>query len=158
MAATANPRAAHDHEQCIQYALKAAAEVCAERGTRLTDLRRRVLELIWSGHAAVKAYDLLAMLGAGTKPPTVYRALEFLVDNGLVHRIESLNAFVGCAAPEEAHQGNFLICNSCGFVEEIDDPDLRHAIVDRARAAGFAPERLTVEVLGRCQDCAAGPV
>lgn len=158
MAATANRRAAHDHEQCIQEALKTAAEVCAARGTRLTDLRRRVLELIWSGHVAVKAYDLLAMLGEGTKPPTVYRALEFLVDNGLVHRIESLNAFVGCAAPEEAHQSNFLICDSCGFVEEIADPKLRHSIVDRARSAGFAPERLTVEVLGRCRSCAAEAV
>ena len=93
----------HDHAQCIDAALDKAADLCSRRGARLTKLRRRVLELVWQGHAAVKAYDLLGALdrGAGAaKPPTVYRALDFLIAHGLVHRLESLNAFVGCPAPE----------------------------------------------------------
>ena len=93
---------------------------CArERGVRLTPLRRRVLELVWGSHRAVKAYDLLAALGdavGAAKPPTVYRALEFLMAQGLVHRIDSLNAFVGCPQPDHRHSAQFLICGGCGDV------------------------------------------
>ena len=156
MANAADLSAAHDHDRCIEDALRAAAGVCAERGTRLTELRRRVLELVWSDHVAVKAYDLLARLGPGAKPPTVYRALDFLVANGLVHRIESMNAFIGCPSPDQAHQGKFLICDDCGTIAEIDQPDLGRIIAEHAAAVGFAPERQTVEVHGRCQNCAAG--
>ena len=157
MADVVDSSTAHDHDRCIEDALRAADDVCAERGTRLTELRRRVLKLVWSDHAAVKAYDLLDRLGPGTKPPTVYRALDFLVKNGLVHRIESLNAFVGCPSPDHAHQGKFLICDDCGTVSEIDQPDLGRIIAEHAAAIGFAPERQTVEVHGRCQSCAMGP-
>ena len=93
----------HEHQSCIEDALARADDVCRERGVRLTPLRRRVLELVWSSHRAVKAYDLLAALGdavGAAKPPTVCRALEFLMAQGLVHRIDSLNAFVGCPQPD----------------------------------------------------------
>jgi len=150
------PLSHHDHAQCIDDALDAAADICARRGARLTTLRRRVLELVWAGHEAVKAYDLLARLGAGAKPPTVYRALDFLVAHGLVHKLESLNAYVGCPRPHRAHEGQFLICEGCGTVDEIDAPDLLRELGRHAAAAGFAPGRQTVEVHGLCQACDAG--
>jgi Fur family transcriptional regulator, zinc uptake regulator len=143
----------HDHDQCIDDALDAAAEICARRGARLTPLRRRVLELVWAGHEAVKAYDLLAKLGRGAKPPTVYRALDFLVAHGLVHKLESLNAYIGCPRPQTAHEGQFLICDGCGLVDEIDVPELNSQLVERAAVAGFAALRQTVEVHGRCAAC-----
>jgi len=148
--------ATHDHDQCIDDALDAAGDICLRRGARLTVLRRRVLELVWAGHAAVKAYDLLAQLGGGTKPPTIYRALDFLVAHGLVHKLESLNAYVGCPRPHNAHEGQFLICNGCGTVDEIDAPALNSQLAECAMAAGFAPQRQTVEVHGLCAGCAEG--
>ena len=111
------PKAEHDHGDCIADALGMAEQVCAKRGARLTKLRRRVFELVWSSHAPVGAYDLLRHLARerdGAAPPTVYRALDFLRKHGLIHRIESLNAFVGCCTPGEAHAGQFLICSRCG--------------------------------------------
>ena len=143
----------HDHDQCIDDALDAAGDICLRRGARLTPLRRRVLELVWAGHEAVKAYDLLAQLGAGTKPPTIYRALDFLVAHGLVHKLESLNAYVGCPRPHNAHEGQFLICDGCGTVNEIDAPALNSQLSECAIAVGFAPQRQTVEVHGRCAVC-----
>ena len=102
----------HDHSHCVHSALSEADVLCAQKGLRLTALRRRVLELVWQSHKPLGAYDILAVLseqdGRRAAPPTVYRALDFLLDNGLVHRIASLNAFIGCSHPEHAHQGQFL--------------------------------------------------
>jgi Fur family zinc uptake transcriptional regulator len=156
MAGRAKLVADHDHAACIDAALDRAAELCTRRGARLTRLRRRVLELVWQGHAAVKAYDLLTELGrkgAAAKPPTVYRALDFLMAHGLVHRLESLNAYVGCPQPEAPHEGQFLICNSCGHVSEFEAPTVQNAIEMQAAAAGFAVEQRTVEVHGVCRGC-----
>jgi Fur family zinc uptake transcriptional regulator len=148
----------HDHDRCIDDALHKAAVLCTRRGARLTRLRRRVLELVWQGHAAVKAYDILQELGgtAGVaKPPTVYRALDFLIAHGLVHRLESLNAYVGCPDPDVAHQGQFLICDACGTVSEFEAPAIRAAIGEQAAVQDFAVARQTVEVRGLCQACRA---
>ncbi len=152
----ASEASGHDHGQCIDDALDAAADICARRGARLTELRRRVLELVWEGHESVKAYDLLAGLGPRAKPPTVYRALDFLVAHGLVHKLESLNAYVGCPRPQTAHEGQFLICDTCGTVDEIDSPELNSQLVARAAVAGFSPLRQTVEVHGLCAACGGG--
>ncbi len=149
-------QAGHDHRDCIAEALRMAERVCAERGARLTKLRRRVFELVWSSHAPIGAYELLRRLGQerqGAAPPTVYRALEFLRENGLIHRIESLNAFVGCCAPDRAHAGQFLICSACGAAAEIDDPRVDAAIERRAGEIGFAVRRKTIEVEGLCPPC-----
>lgn len=146
----------HDHQACIQDALAAAARLCADRGALLTPLRRRVLELVWADHQAVKAYDLMNMLGTGgkpAKPPTVYRALDFLIEHGLVHKVESLNAYVGCPHPSSPHQGLFLICTECGRVDELSDRGIRSAIDANARTAEFAVQSLTLEVRGRCAFC-----
>ena len=96
----------HDHRHCVATALAAAVERCAASGAQLTPIRRRVLELVWSSHAPIGAYDILAKLAADTgkvQPPTVYRALDFLKAQGLIHRIESRNAFIGCAQPDREH-------------------------------------------------------
>jgi Fur family transcriptional regulator, zinc uptake regulator len=149
--------APHDHAHCVADALTRADALCAERGARLTILRRRVLELVWSSHRPRGAYAILEDLsqqdGKATAPLTVYRALEFLVEQGLVHRIESLNAYVGCAAPGASHSGQFLVCEGCGDAAEIDDPSIRSAIDDAAAVRGFRVQRPTVEVRGVCKDC-----
>ncbi len=159
--------ARHDHGACVRGALGTAARLCADRGARLTPLRRRVLELVWRGHAAgnhapVRAYDLLARLSSNNDtaketrpaaPPTVYRALEFLLAQGLIHRIESLNAYVGCMHPEGAHGGQFLICSDCGAAAEVHDPRVDAAVARRAKELGFAVRRKTIEVEGVCPPC-----
>lgn len=148
----------HDHALCIDDALAAAERQCAAKGARLTEQRRRVLELIWRSHAPVGAYTLLDQLrdaGMRAQPPTVYRALEFLVENGLIHRIESLNAYVGCADPDERHVGQFLICTGCRSAAELDDPGIGTAIAARAKEIGFSVSRATVEIEGLCPNCRA---
>jgi Fur family transcriptional regulator, zinc uptake regulator len=140
MARQATLVADHDHTACIDAALDRAAELCARRGARLTRLRRRVLELVWQSHAAVK-------------PPTVYRALDFLMAHGLVHRLESLNAYVGCPQPEAPHDGQFLICNACGHVSEFEARAIQTAIEVQAAGSDFAVEQRTVEVRGVCRGC-----
>lgn len=146
----------HDHRRCVTTALDRAAKVCAAKGARLTALRRRVLELVWQTHRPVGAYDILAVLGRKREtvaPPTVYRALEFLQAQGLVHRIESLNAFIGCERPNEPHSGQFLICRVCGRAAELADGRIEAAVRRGLAEADFALERPTVEALGLCPDC-----
>ena len=150
------PARPHDHGQCVADALAAAETLCAERGVRLTDIRRQVLALIWQGHNAVKAYDLLEMLSTETraaKPPTVYRALDFLLEQGLIHRIESLNAFIGCTHPAGDHVSQFLICDRCHTVSEIEGTSVEAAVRRAAGKAGFAISRQTVEIHGMCAVC-----
>ena len=150
----------HEHRGCIADALARAEAVCRERGARLTPLRRRVLELVWGSHRAVKAYDLLAALGdaeGAAKPPTVYRTLEFLMDLGLVHRIDSLNAFVGCPQPNRRHSAQFLICGGCGEVSEMNAASIDRAVTDQAAGSGFALSRQIIELHGKCPHCAALP-
>ena len=146
----------HDHAACVDDALDRAAAQCARHGAWLTPLRRKVLALIWRGHAPVGAYALLEALREGRRraaPPTIYRALDFLIDHGLVHRIESLNAYVGCNHPESVHVSQFLICQGCGSTAEIADPAVAKAVLRRAAGLGFAVERQTIELRGLCRSC-----
>jgi Fur family transcriptional regulator, zinc uptake regulator len=146
----------HDHDSCVDGALDRAAQLCEARDARLTELRRDVLRLIWRGHEPVGAYAILEGLRRahpGAAPPTVYRALEFLTEHGLIHRIESLNAYVGCARPERPHVSQFLICGACGAAAELDDPMIAAAVLRRAGELGFAVERQTIEVRGLCPRC-----
>lgn len=152
----------HDHAHCVAGALAAAEAVCRRRGARLTELRRRVLELIWESHAAIGAYELIDRLSRSraaegetgrVAPPTVYRALDFLIEQGLVHRIESRNAFVGCAQPEHPHRGYFLICETCGCAHEMEGGSLDASLKDKARDLDFEVRRITIEVAGRCPAC-----
>lgn len=157
--ANAAPHTAHDHERCIADALARAEAICEARGLRLTALRRHVLELVWAGHKPVGAYDVLdALAEAGRKaaPPTVYRALDFLMEAGLVHRLDSLNAYVGCPDPAHAHSGQFLICRECERVIELDSGAINARIKEAASRAGFRAERQTLEVRGVCEACVPG--
>ncbi len=146
----------HNHKACLQEALKTAESLCLDQGERFTALRRTVLEFVWNSHEPVKAYDLLDKLKTvhpGSAPPTVYRALDFLQANGLVHKIESLNAYLGCGDPTITHSGQFLICSKCGSVAELDDHKSNKDLENSASTIGFKVEKMTVEMHGVCQQC-----
>lgn len=142
--------------------LDRAGVICAERGARLTDLRRDVLGLILEADAPAGAYDLLERLRArrpGAAPPTVYRALDFLLEHGLIHRVERLSAFIGCVVPApdahaHAHAAQFLICRVCGRVTEIEDPALVQALTRASAGVGFRVQTATIEAEGLCAACA----
>lgn len=146
----------HDHRRCIDDALNAAEDHCRRAGVKLTPQRRRVLEIIWSSHAPIGAYTILDMLAdEGTKPApmTVYRALDFLQEQNLVHRVAGINAFVGCATPDHTHDAQFLICQSCGNVAEIHDSHLDSAIARYTSEVGFRLIQGRVELEGVCSNC-----
>jgi len=154
---------AHPHEHAgltgtaLGSRLAAAEAVCLRRDQKLTAPRRRVLELLLEAGQPVKAYDLMAAFDAQApaKPPTVYRALEFLEREGFAHRIESLNAFVACeqpAAEGEVHAAAFLICDCCGVTREIE-PRQDGSLTREAERAGYRIKAVTVEAHGLCQSC-----
>lgn len=149
------PAPGHDHGSCTSLALAHAERLCAARAQRLTDMRRQVLEALLSSHNPLGAYEIMARLGPKRPAPiTVYRALEFLRDNGLVHRIESRNAFVACG---HNHSGGdlvvFLICERCGAVGEGPGGAVAQALKAASRAAGFAPKNPLIEIVGICAHC-----
>lgn len=151
------PDYGHDHAHCMEEAVRRAERLCADKGLRLTALRRAVFEIVWQSHSPIGAYDILERLQASGRraaPMTVYRALDFLMENRLVHRLASQNAYLGCDNPEEAHRGQFLICRTCGTVGEISDRRIAAAIGETAAEAGFAVESPVVEVGGLCRRCA----
>ncbi|MBV8455333.1 MAG: transcriptional repressor [Acetobacteraceae bacterium] len=138
--------------------LDRAAETCAARGAQLTALRREVLRLVLEADGPVTAYQLLDRLRqvrAGAVPPTVYRALDFLLAQGLIHRIERLNAFVACPESDHQHAAQFLICRRCGTVVELDDTIVARALDAAARRQGFHPAHAVVEIEGLCAACAS---
>ena len=150
--------------------LEQAGGICGAKGARLTDLRRQVLGLILESDAPAGAYDLLDRLRAtrdGAAPPTVYRALDFLLENGLIHKLERLSAFVGCIAHDNfphashdahAHAAQFLICRGCGKVTELEDHELAHALEDAAHRQGFTVGKATIEAEGQCAACSFGEI
>jgi Fur family zinc uptake transcriptional regulator len=152
---TARPaNAPHTVAQAIAHAERLAVD----RRFRLTPLRRRVLELLAASPSALGAYDLLPHLkreGLGGQPIVAYRALDFLLAQGLAHRIEGMNAFVACTAPATAHYPSFLVCRVCRRVREDGSPIVDPEIEATAASHGFMIERQVVEVLGLCAACAA---
>lgn len=149
----------HDHQQCISDALQNAQAICRQRGARLTPLRREVLELVWQSHKPLGAYTILEQLaeqGGRTSrpaPPTVYRALEFLQELGLVHRLASRNAFIGCDQPGHKHQGHFLICRACDVALELSDDAVSRAVTAAANDSDFIIEESCIELVGLCPTC-----
>ena len=156
--APATAETKHDHGACMADAVAAAEALMSASEARLTPLRRRVLELVCESHSPVGAYDLLARLGGDRKaaPPTIYRALDFLMEHGLIHRINSLNAYVACFGPHRPHDACLLICERCRTVEESDAVGLRRAIDREAADAGFSVQRQPIEITGVCRACAGG--
>jgi Fur family zinc uptake transcriptional regulator len=149
----------HDHQKCRQAGIAVAEAKCKAAGVRLTDVRRRVLEILLESHQAIGAYQVLARLqeeGHGSHPPLAYRALEFLVQNGLAHKLESANAFVACAAPEVGHNPAFFICRLCGSVAEDEDFSIARALNKIANEAKFKVETTAVELEGLCSFCQQG--
>ncbi len=158
---TDRPGARHDHDQCIADALAQADAVCAAAGARLTATRRRVLELVWQSHVPVKAYGLLESMqrdkGGMVNPPTVYRALDFLLNMKLIHRIQALNAYVGCADPVRGHCGCLMICEQCHSVADVPATELEALISRSAAALGFQVSSQNTEIFGRCSACGGLP-
>jgi Fur family zinc uptake transcriptional regulator len=149
--------ASHDHDGCRNKALRTAEQLCDRRGVRLTPMRRQVLELIWESHRATKAYDLLDRIKpkAGTaKPATVYRALDFLMTQGLIHKVESLNAFIGCSFSDHQHQQLLLTCTQCQEVEERPAEGVMEAIAKELEQAAFIIHHKAIEIHGMCARCA----
>ena len=132
---------------------------CTERGQRLTAIRREVLASLLASHKPIGAYEIMELLapsGPRPAPITVYRALEFLRENGLVHRIESRNAFVACVHSHAV--GDlvvFLICERCGAVGEASSAEVAGTIKSAAKAVGFTPKSPVIEVGGICTHCGA---
>ena len=140
----------HDHGRCVASGLARADATCRAMGRDLTPVRRRTLEILLEAHEAMGAYDVLARLaedGLGKQPPVAYRALAFLTEAGLAHRVEKLNAYVACTHSGQSHDPAFLICRDCGRVAEAE------AGRPVAEPGGFAVERTVIEAVGLCPEC-----
>lgn len=135
--------------------LKEAEAIADSKGQKLTPIRRKVLELLLNSREPAKAYDLLKKIeGYGAaKPPTIYRALDFLQSVGLAHKIESLNAYVACGHASHNHSAVFLICDECGGAEELHADATSSALNDETGAAGFEIKAAVIEARGTCRDC-----
>lgn len=146
------------HKDCVDDALSKAEIICQDHNLSFTPIRKKILQLMWkNGHKAVKAYDLLETLqkeDSSAKPATVYRALDFLIENKLIHKIESQNSFIGCNHPTRQHNCAFLICNICQEVTECCNND---AIIDdissNINSNSFHIENIMLEIHGTCQNC-----
>jgi len=152
----ANYSPEHNHSECVSEALVTAEKLCMKRGVQLTPIRHKVLELIWESHKAVKAYELLDRLKPlqkAAKPATIYRALDFLIDQGLIHRVESLNAFVGCRCSSYQHEQLLLICKHCEEVEERSAKEVMSALLEDTQKAGFTVHSKAIEIHGICKNC-----
>lgn len=150
------PHPHHDHAHCSATALRTAEAICAKRGARLTDIRRRVLASVWASHAPIGAYDILAALNANhgkIAPMAVYRALDFLMEHGLVHRLASLNAFVGCPLADVRHTAHFMICRGCKSTTEMKGAAVTRAVKKTLSAHGFISETEIIEIQGLCAHC-----
>lgn len=152
---------ARDRAELADHALEEAEALCRQRGARLTPIRREVLETLLRTHRPLGAYDLVeAMRGEDRRtlaPITIYRALDFLMEQGLVHRLASRNAFVACPhghAPEDLVA--FLICEGCGGVDELSSDSLSRSLAGIVEAQGFAPRVQVLEITGRCGHCREG--
>jgi Fur family zinc uptake transcriptional regulator len=153
------PSPGHDHGRCASGAVAHAEAICAARKERLTPIRRQVLEALLASHAPLGAYELVdrvAASGGRPAPITIYRALDFLREQGLVHRIESRNSFIGCVHNHDSGDPVvFLICETCGAVGEAASAAVADTIKNASRAAGFTPKTPVIEISGICAHCKA---
>lgn len=146
----------HNHAQCISESMETAEQVCDTRKIKFTPLRRQVLEIVWRSHSPIGAYQVLDAMRVDDKapaPPTVYRSLEFLLEQGFIHRIESLNAYIGCPHASQNHSGQFLICEKCGDVTEVHEKRVNGLVYQSAHEQGFMPKKQVLEVFGTCSKC-----
>ena len=151
------PEPHHNHAKCTADLLSRAERTCERRGSRLTGQRRDVLNCVAQSHSAVGAYDIIERMaehGPRPAPITVYRALDFLLAHGLVHKIESRNAFVACSHAHEGEPAAMLICETCGLVAELDAPEIFARLKTAAAGQGFAEHHTMIEMSGLCASCA----
>lgn len=149
-----------DHHHQSEALIAEVRARCEGLGLRFTPLREKVLELITLATGPVKAYSLLEQLKnehEAAAPPTIYRALDFLLEHGFIHKVESINAFVACPHPGGTHLAQFLVCDQCGVAIELEGQALPTLLMDLAKAQNFSAEKLVVEVHGRCQGCSQTP-
>lgn len=158
MSAKSAHAAHHHHSHNAKAFVREVTAACEERGLRLTEIRLQVLELVAAAVKPVKAYDLLDRLKndrGNAAPPTVYRALDFLIENGFIHKLESINAYVSCHHPSVVHQVPFLICDVCESATEVCDDRVSGLLNEQARSLGFRARAQTLEVHGVCKRCGA---
>jgi len=144
------------HQGCINNAISNAEMICQRKNIKLTKLRKRVLELIWTGHTPRKAYDLLTEFqkeDPAAKPATIYRTLDFLQEHTLIHRINRLNAYIGCVNPEQKDPYFLLVCLKCNNVEESIHPNYREFFNNMIKDHQFQCLNKTFEIEGKCQNC-----
>ncbi|MBT3040231.1 MAG: transcriptional repressor [Candidatus Thiodiazotropha endolucinida] len=144
------------NNETLSRVLEQADALCHERGVRLTEQRKSVLQLLCVSDKPLSAYELLEQMRDVVKnpaPSTVYRALDFLLEQGLAHKLESLHAYVGCAHPDHPHASQFLICDDCGEVAEVLDPSVAKSLKAAGKAVGFRTKRPVVELMGTCAQC-----
>lgn len=142
--------------QALQQQLKTAERLCMQRNQRLTPLRRTVLELLLRANRSLRAYELLEQMQQihpGAAPPTVYRALDFLTEQGLIHRIDALNAWTACVDAEGKPHDLFIICTQCGQVAEVHAPELSQQIAHCIAQAGFRFAQSDTELRALCTQC-----
>ena len=145
----------------VSAQLSLAEDLCAQSGRRLTPIRRKVLELLLQQEGrSLKAYELLEAMRnihPGSAPPTVYRALDFLVDAGLIHRLDAVNAWIACHDAGGAPHDLLVVCTHCGAVAEISDPVMSARLADRVALAGFRPTSHETEIRALCAKCQDDP-
>jgi Fur family zinc uptake transcriptional regulator len=148
----------HNHAQCTADLISRAEQICAKRGTRLTDQRKEVLVSVAESHSVVGAYEIIERMATGGSRPapiTIYRALDFLLDHDLVHKIESRNAYVACVGVHANSQPTLLICNQCGVVDEVLEPETNASLQRTAAAKSFKVSKVVIELSGLCRNCLA---
>ena len=147
----------HDHLRGVNRARSRARALCSARRARLTPLREAVLRLLWQSHRPLGAYQIQQQLSQinrkAVAAPTVYRALEFFLELGLIHRISSLNAYIGCPFPESDHSDMFLICNDCGNAAEVSHSHVNQLLMQTAKRADFQLASQSLELYGQCAQC-----
>ena len=147
----------HNHANCTAELISRAELTCAKRGTRLTEQRKDVLSSVAESHSAVGAYEIIERMASGgvrPAPITIYRALDFLLDHDLVHKIESRNAYVACSGSHANNQPTLLICDRCGIVDEVIEPATNSSLQSTAATKHFAINKTVIELSGICNQCA----
>jgi len=146
--------ACKNHQKCFKEAVKAAELICKKKHLKFTKDRKAIFELIWGSHEPVKAYDLLKSLDKNSlHPPLVYRALNFLLENKFIHKIDSINSYFGCSHPDSNHDCYFLICSKCYNVAEACEDNLEKEVMLVAKKKGFFVENISLEITGVCKSC-----
>ena len=146
----------HNHNRCINEAISRADLICSKNSISFTDLRKKIFKIILQNHQPVKAYDILGTLQkqeTSAKPTTVYRTLDFLLEHGLIHKLQSLNSYTLCTHPLENHKCYFLICDKCHEVKECCDVALHQCVRDVVSKNNFQVNNVTIEISGICEKC-----